>query len=193
MKALTKPQKILAIMLELGGGMSKPLQYEDIVVAAFRRYPADFQLRGYPEYPDSSDIHKPLYEMKKRGLVRAANKMFELTPRGVELASRLMHSESQISDRMTKQEEYEINRVLSSAAFGLFRDGRAEAILDTDFYDYLGVTVRTAKGDFLGRLANVAGAVKAFAEKRGGDTAVLLQGLHAFLCDRFADEIKARE
>ena len=54
MKTLTKPQKILAIMYELCKGAPQALLYEDIVVAAFKKYPEDFQLRGYPEYPDSS-------------------------------------------------------------------------------------------------------------------------------------------
>jgi hypothetical protein len=60
MIALTKWQKILATMYDLCGGESKPLQYEDIVVAAFKRYPEDFQLRGYPQYPDSSDPRKQI-------------------------------------------------------------------------------------------------------------------------------------
>ncbi len=63
MQTLSKPQKLLAVMFDLCKGEPKALQYEDIVVTAFTRYPEDFQLRGYPQYPDSSDIHKPLYKM----------------------------------------------------------------------------------------------------------------------------------
>src|SRR6266487_4209353 len=123
MQALSKPQKILAVMYGLCQGDATALQYEDIVVAAFKRYPEDFQLRGYPEYPDSSDVHKPLYEMKQQGLLRSANKTFELTARGLEVASRLVHSERENKDRLTKFEEAEINRLVGSAAFRLFQDG----------------------------------------------------------------------
>src|SRR5437899_441003 len=137
--SLSKPQKILSVMFELSKGDSKPLQYEDIVVTAFHRYPEDFQLRGYPQYPDSSDIHKPLYEMKSQGLVRSANKTFELTQRGLEVASKLVHAKPEDKSRLTKQEENEINRILNSAAFRLFREGRKESVLDTDFYEYLGI------------------------------------------------------
>lgn len=49
MIALTKWQKILATMFDLCGGEMKPLQYEDIVVEAFKKYSEDFQLRGYPQ------------------------------------------------------------------------------------------------------------------------------------------------
>ena len=58
---MERPQKILLTMLELSGGTTKSLKYEDIVVGAFKKFPDEFALRGYPEYPDSSDIHKPLY------------------------------------------------------------------------------------------------------------------------------------
>src|SRR6059036_1321627 len=134
MQALSKPQKILAVMYELCQGDATALQYEDIVVAAFKRYPEDFQLRGYPEYPDSSDIHKPLYEMKRAGLVRAANKTFQLTAQGIEVARQLMHSSASDKKRLTKAEEGEINRIVNSAAFQLFQEGRQDSILDTDFY-----------------------------------------------------------
>src|SRR5438093_7273838 len=113
MKDLNRPQKILAVMFDLSKGRTKALLYEDIVVAAFKQYPEDFQLRGYPQYPDSSDVHKPLYEMKQQGLLRSANKTFELTARGIEVAARLMHSERENKDRLTKLEETEINRIVT--------------------------------------------------------------------------------
>ena len=193
MKVLTKPQKILAVMFDLCNGKQKALLYEDIVVAAFNRYAEDFQLRGYPEYPDSSDIHKPLYEMKRQGLVRAANKTFELTPQGLELAGQLLHSEATLKDRLTKPEEHEINRIMSSAAFRLFQEGCQESILDTDFYEYLGVTVRTSKGDFRGRLRNVETAVWSHNDKRGDKLSAALIELHKFLTTRFECEIEARK
>ena len=56
MIALTKWQKILATMFDLCGGTAKPLQYEDIVVEAFKKYSEDFQLRVYPQYPNLSII-----------------------------------------------------------------------------------------------------------------------------------------
>ena len=52
MKPTSKPEKILAVMFDLSKAESKALQYEDIVVEAFKRYPEDFQLRGYPHYPE---------------------------------------------------------------------------------------------------------------------------------------------
>ena len=181
MQALTRPQKILAVM------------YEDIVVGAFKRYPEDFQLRGYPQYPDSSDVHKPLYEMKQQGLLRSANKTFELTARGLEVASRLVHSDHENRDRLTKPEEGEIHRIVNSAAFKLFQEGRKESILDTDFYEYLGVTVRTSRANCLGRLSNVEQAIVAHERKRANGLSAALRALHELFLSKFKAEIEARK
>jgi hypothetical protein len=192
-QALSKPQKILAVMFYLCRGEHRTLQYEDIVVAAFKRYPEDFQLRGYPQYPDSSDIHKPLYEMKSQGLVRSANKTFELTQRGLEVASKLVHTKAEDKSRLTKQEENEINRILNSAAFRLFREGRKESVLDTDFYEYLGITVRTSRADCYGRLSNVEHAIAGHEKKRADDFSPALRSLHDFLISKFMSEIDSRK
>ncbi len=115
MKALTKWQRILATMYDLSSSRAKSLQYEDIVVEAFKKYPEEFQLRGYPNFPDASDVHKSLYEMKKKGLLRTANKTFELTERGLDVAKELFHdAPAENKDRLTKQEESEIKRITNS-------------------------------------------------------------------------------
>lgn len=191
--SLSKPQKILSVMFELSKGDSKALQYEDIVVRAFHRYPEDFQLRGYPQYPDSSDIHKPLYSMKRDGLVRSANKSFLLTPRGLDVARTLLNVAGPARDRLTKSEENEINRILKSQVCQLFQKGEIDRILDTDFYEYLGVSVRTAKGDFLGRLATVEQAVTAHRSKRNDTTSEALRKMHDWITDRFQAEIETRK
>jgi hypothetical protein len=193
MTPLTKPQKILAVLYELSVGQARSVSYEQIVVRAFEKYPTDFQLRGYPQYPDSSDIHKPLYSMKKQGLVRSANKSFELTPKGIEIAARLGSKATKpTARRLTKSEEFEISRVLSSDGFHLFSDARAESILDTDFYEYLGVSVRTPRNDFLGKLHTVAQAVESYAQNIGGPFADTLKKYHHFMVEKFAPEISSR-
>ena len=192
-RTLSKAQKILAVMFELARGQSKPLHYEDIVVFAFRKHPQDFQLRGYPEYPDSSDLHKPLYAMKRDGLVRSASdKSFILTARGLEVARELIGAAETPHDRLTKQEENEIKRITKSPAFDLFRRGEAAKLLDTDFYDYLGASVRTPKGDFLGRLAVVEEAVRAHQAKINDRLSETLSALHERMVDHFQHEIEAR-
>ena len=93
---LTRPQKILLTLYELSGGTNKQIRFEDIAVTAFRNFNADFQLKGYPEYPDTGDIiHKPLYsELKKNGYVLSGNKYFSLTPKGIAYAGKLRYGHS---------------------------------------------------------------------------------------------------
>ena len=131
--------------------------------------------------------------MKQQGLLRSANKTFELTPRGLEVASRLVHSEAQNKDRLTKLEENEVNRILNSAAFRLFQEGRKDSILDTDFYEYLAITVRTSRANCLGRLTNVEHAIRAHEEKRADELSTALRSLHAFLLAKFKPEIESRK
>ena len=193
-KPISKSQKILAAMFELSGGQSKTLHYEDIVVFAFRKHPQDFQLRGYPEYPDSSDLHKPLYAMKRDGLVRSASdKSFLLTPRGLEVARSLVGEAEAPRDSLTKQEEGEIKRITKSPAFELFQGGQSDRILDTDFYEYLGASVRTPKGDFVGRLSLVDEAVRAHQQKINDPLSGALITLHSWMLEHFKDEIQARK
>jgi len=192
MKKTPKSQKILVAMFDLCSGQPKALVYEDIVVAAFKKYPEDFQLRGYPQYPDSSDVHKPLYgDLKKKGLVRNADKTFELTEYGLDIARQVLRLEADDKNRLSRQEEHEINRILNSAALRLFAQNQSHSILDTDFFEYLGVTARTDKNVFMGRLNVVEQAVRAHMTKRNETLSEALQQLHSFLLNRFANDIEA--
>ena len=196
-----RPEKILVAMLKLSDGTTKWLKYEDIVVAAFEIFPDEFALRGYPQFPDSSDVHKPLYGiLKRRGLVRAANKTFSLTQRGVDAASRLVEAAGQSleqarnAERMTRDVRLEIERMLSSAAYKLHLAGQDFRILDTDFYALLGCTVRTPRNDFLGRLASTEAAVRTAARLGQPDqkSAETLEGLWIDLTEKFKALVERR-
>ena len=100
-----------------------------------------------------------------RRLVRGSDKLFLLTARGIEVARELIGAAETPDDRLTKQEENEIKRITKSPAFHLFQRGEAAKLLDMDFYDYFGASVRTPKGDFLGRLTVVEEAARAHQAK----------------------------
>lgn len=196
-----RPEKILLAMHDLTSKGSGFLKYEDIVVRAFEMFPDEFALRGYPQYPDSSDIHKPLYGvLKKQGLVRSANKAFALTPLGLERAERMgkggtaKDDRPRTADRLDRAEELEVERVVKSAAFTLFASGQRARVLDTDFYAFFGCTVRTSKNDFLGRMSATREAITR-AKKLGKPdpaTAKLMSDLLRFLQDEFKSEITGK-
>src|SRR5438132_13195632 len=125
----SRPEKILISMRSLAGGTTKPCKYEDIVVKAFSMFPKDFALRGYPKYPDSSDIHKPLYgPLKRSGYVLANNKQFRLTQKGLERARELAapekRSEKRTIERLTRDKEIELERIYQTEALRLFANNK---------------------------------------------------------------------
>jgi hypothetical protein len=167
---LSRTDKILVVLFELSGGTTKNLHYEDIVVALFKKYPKDFAMRGYPEYPDSEGVNHEFYrgEMKKSGKINYSNKIFSLTDKGLDYVGKLLDSnmdnKSVPPEKLSRFANKEIERIRKTEGFQLFLEGKTEKINDTDFYTYLGVTPRTAKSDFIGRLNTVKEAVKELEE-----------------------------
>ncbi len=163
---LSRTDKILVVLHELSGGTTKNLHYEDIVVALFKKYPKDFAMRGYPEYPDSEGVNHEFYrgDMKKSGKINYSNKIFSLTDKGIDYVEKLFDSsrdkKSVPPEKLSRFANKEIERIRKTEGFKLFTEGKTEKINDTDFYTYLGVTPRTAKSDFLGRLNTVNEAIK---------------------------------
>jgi len=88
--SLSMSQKVFVSLYRLSGKTDgSPLRR--YCSPGVKNYPADFHLKGYPEFPDSGDaIHKPLYDYRKKGMVSASNKMFSLTPHGLAEASKLI-------------------------------------------------------------------------------------------------------
>ncbi|MFA6486131.1 MAG: hypothetical protein WCX97_01590 [Candidatus Magasanikbacteria bacterium] len=162
---LSRAEKIILVMYKMSEGTKKNLKYEDIVVGAFKMFAENFHLRGYSEYPDSGDlVHKPLYDFRKKGLIEANNKVFSLTDRGISFAEQveIQASGKQVgySGRLSRFTEKEVARIETTEGFQLFVDGKTDKITDTDFFNYIGVTPRTSKNDFLGRFDTVCSAVE---------------------------------
>lgn len=148
----------------MSGGTTRVCAYEDIVVQAWKMWPEEFGLRGHVhEYPDSSDLHKPLYgPLKREGLVRSSNKRFGLTERGLATVERLRRgpqTDAVERGRLQRDEKAEILRLADRPAVRMLPN--PEELLDTDLYDFYGVTVRTKSGEFAGRLKVVDAAIDA--------------------------------
>jgi hypothetical protein len=194
---LSRGEKILLVLYELSGKSHKSIRYEDIVVKAFETYPDDFHLKGYPQYPESGDlVHKPLYDFKKKGLVVAGNKMFALTEKGIvaiEALSKAISGHTVTNtERVTRDIEKEVARINKTTGFGLFVNGDADKIVDTDFFEYIGATVRTARNDFIGRLNTVSDVVKATKDKKT-PVYIKLAEYHAFMVEKFDDIVKYKK
>ncbi len=197
---LTRAQKILLVLYKLSKGTKKQVRFEDIAVKAYKIFKADFQLKGYPQYPDTGDIiHKPLYsDLKKSGYVLSGNKYFSLTPKGLEYSKRLLSSsgisfssnerDSEDFVKLTTDQQKEIERIRDSAAFSLYISGKKDEIIDIDFYSYLGVTARTNKYDFLGRFTTVEDAIEATKNKNLSLYKEIFE-CHTYLLNKFKSNI----
>lgn len=157
---------ILLAMYEVAGGTTRLSAYEDIVVRAWKLFPHEFGLRGYvDQYPDASDLHKPLYgPLKRDGYVRVQNKKFGLTDHGLAIAEGLRRPQAQDRDtpgRVRRDQRIEIERLSKKPSVNLVQHEQAEELLDTDLYDFYAVTVRTKPADFAGRIATVDRAIDA--------------------------------
>jgi len=194
---LSKEQKVLLALYRLWKEGRKKVRYEDIVVQVFKDYSADFHLKGYPEFPDTGDaVHKPLYDYRKRGMVSASNKMFSLTPHGVAEAEKLQAVEKgrppskDSRHRLERDAQIEIERVKQLESFKLFLSGKHEDIIDADLFEYLGVSVRSSKNDFIGRLETMKSVIKSVNET-GLKNAALVGAcqFHEFMMNRFSKDI----
>ena len=157
--SFTRTDKILTVLYKISKGTTKKLRFEDIVVALLKKYPNDFSLRGYPQYPDSEGVMKELYRgknIKNSGSINYSNKIFSLTDHGISYVEKLTNLNKQnvplTSNRLSRFAEKEVNRIRSTEGFGLFVLKEFGKITDTDFFSYLGITPRTPKGDFEGRI-----------------------------------------
>jgi hypothetical protein len=176
-----------------GGQSTHRLPYEDIVVEAFHRFPADFQLRGYPQYPDSSDIHKPLYlALSRAGYVVGANKRFGLTPLGLSVAEGIVSaSEWGITgtmQRLTRADQSELSRMRATRAHLMISASQFHEVVDSDFYAFFKVSARTKPHEFAGRIEAVETLLESSAEL-GHDVSDLRRSTD-WLLDQFAELIQ---
>lgn len=173
---LNRGEKILAYLYELGEKQKKRILYEDIVVGLFNRYPSDFHLKGYPQYPDSSDsTQRSLYKFKQKGYISVSNKIFSLTDQGLEFARHLAERDTPDNDiplgRLSRATAVELERIKKLEGLYFFMENRTSELTENDFYNYLGITVRTTASAFSGRLQTIQTVIKELEDVQG-DTLV---------------------
>ena len=193
-----RARKILEALFAISPDGPKLVPYEDIVVKAWEMYPDDFGLRGYSDrYPDSSDLHVPLYkELKSNGYVSSGpvrQKKFKLTPAGWELARTLLHGDERVVEmgRLSRTAGEEIGHMERSTAFRLYLAHNQAEILDTDFYAFYRTSVRSGPRDFAGRLVQSQKAIDE-ALDTGHPNGKPLHDLDSLLRTMFAEIIRVK-
>jgi len=191
---LLKQHKILLVLLDLSNGAKKQLKFEDIAVKLFKKFPEDFHLRGYNKYPDSGDsIKRPLYTLRDNGILTAGNMVFTLTDKGIDIATKIKKGIYRKSvgtnENYDRYVDKEIKRIKKLKAIKLFATGHLDEILDTDFYDYLGLTVRIEKSGFISRINTIKDVIKAIKKSQNTDYKIIMD-FHNFMFKKFRGEIE---
>lgn len=216
-EVLSITEKLLLAAYGLEEGGQRPFSAEDLVVAAWRKFPDAFGLAGYRGddgsllYPDSNRVFAEIMGTKpirKRGLlIKVGNKMYQLTEAGREHARLLLRRSSgyQIEKAgLAREVKQELKRLLASKATEKYKNRR---LLDLTFHDactFWSVSPRSSAIEFNGRIANFIGILDAarrgIHEKEvtfihGGqaystkDLDLLLE-VHSELLRRFHEEVE---
>jgi hypothetical protein len=190
---LSKQQKILLVLFELSQGGKKNLKFEDISVALFKKFSKDFHMKGYEQYPDSGDsIKRPLYTFRDKGLLSARNMIFSLTEKGLDISLKIKNKVSGKNipekENFDRYIEKELLRITNLNAFKNFIAAKFNDIFDTDFFDYIGISVRASRMDFKGRLRYIDDIIRSLKKtdtKKYGS----IINFHSFMLKQFDKEI----
>ena len=183
---LTTWQKLLLAAAKLADRGKRPFSAEDLVVTAWRMYPDTFGLagfandQGYPAYPDSNRVYAEIMGTKpirKRGLlVKAGNKMYDITASGQESAADLAGRASGAQPErvtMARETRYELERLIGSRAYSKLAQEMAEEITFNDACAFWRISSRSSAVALEGRMRNLDGVLAAGRlEVRGGGAAV---------------------
>ena len=194
--------KLLLAAYGLEASGRSPFTAEDLVVAAWQRFPSAFGLSGYldaqgkPAYPDSNRVFAEVMGSKpirKRGLlVKVGRKMYSLTESGRDLAARLSPDagHDQGSDvqggklGVGRDVRAEIVRLLSSRAVSKVKEGRTDALTFHDACLFWGINPATSAIELQGKLANVQGTLDAAERELTAGARHLKHGGEAITGDR---------
>ena len=189
---LTRAEKIILTMYKTARGEKRNFKFEDLVVELFKAHPDHFHLKGHPAYPDSESVNNALYHnLKKKGVISYGNKTFSLTDKGLDYARALQgFARGRMITTFEKLDRYvekELVRIKRLEPLAHYLNKEYKKILDTDFYDYLGVTVRTEKADFIARLRLIDDVMKSI-KKSADETNKTLIKFHKFMMKKFSHE-----
>jgi hypothetical protein len=216
MPKLSVSEKLLLAALDLVESGKVSFSAEDLVVAAWGKFPDTFGLSGYynddgrAKYPDSNRVFAEIMGSKpirKKGLIRkVGTKIYKVTEAGFETGKWLRARDNSgyvEKSPLSRNTVKEIKRLLSSRAVGKTRNDRSSEITFYDACAFWGITPRSTSIELEGRLANfekiiatsfssLRGEEKSFVHGGipiGSNDLEMLRNVHKDLLARFQNEI----
>jgi len=189
---------------------------EDLVVAAWRKFPDVFGLSGYPDgkgqlaYPDSNRVFAEIMGSKpirQRGLLtKVGSKMYQLTDAGREHVRSLTDRSSETRAKkagLARPTEQELKRLLASRAVEKAKNNRVDDITFYDACAFWAISPMSSAIQLEGRIANfekivetaqgvLHGRAASFGHGGAGfgaDDLIRLLQVHQLLLQRFNAEL----
>jgi len=159
---MSQIELILISIYHLTGGEIRQVEFEQVVVESYRLFPDVFQLKGFPNFPDSAQIEKRIYDkLKPAGLVRVASRKLELTEYGQEKAKYLFEKyqgkvvTENDQEMLSSREQKLWKKLINLDGFKIFLEDSEKSPLDIDVYDFYGISVRTGESEIHGRMKTI--------------------------------------
>lgn len=209
---LTVPEKILIAATEINGA-EKSFTAEDLVLAAWRRFPDTFGLQGYAEkYPDSNRVLTNIMGnkgLRGKGWIRkVGEKRYKITEAGREAARLLSSEKRQVSrsSSLSRESRDLLVRLINAKALDKCRSCQKDTLTFSDACSFWNISVRSTASLLKIRLADIEtilsaaeniiqkNEIEALSFTHGESDLTLkdindLRVLHLFMIDKFKNEL----
>ena len=181
----TVPEKILVAAYHLEEQGESPFSAEALIVAAWRKYPVAFGLKGFhDQYPDSNKVLSSV--MGERGLTRkgwlskVGQKLYTLTPDGRRVVLRLRSGEEappvETVKKLGRDQEKQLLHLLNSAAAQKYQESRKEELTFAEACKFWGVNEEDQGGVLDTRLNKIRSGLTGIDRVVGSGEIVLSNG-----------------
>jgi hypothetical protein len=209
--SLTLEEKLLLVGIELEQNRRSPFSAEDLVIAAWKKFPEAFGLEGYPDHPDSNRILTRI--MGKKGLrgrgwlLKVGEKRYQLTEAG-RIASRALLARDQedtsVRASLSRVQKHLLRRLLESKAVKKYRLGEAGDIIFHDACAFWEISPRSVANTLKANIATIEAVItaaeKAIREGQGSgmthggagltqEDLKALTATHEFMLEKFTSEL----
>jgi hypothetical protein len=208
---LSLDEKVLLSAYELERSNQTPFSAEDLVIAAWKKFPDAFGLEGYGnQYPDSNRVFTKIMGdkgLRGRGwLLKVGEKRYRLSEAGKAHARTRSVEDSSSPSRssLSREQKEALRRLLQSRAVQKVKDGLHDTVIFLDACSFWDISARSSANTLSARLASVESMIeivgKLIEENQSlafvhGDIAITkedqqrLKNTHEFLLDKFQSEL----
>jgi hypothetical protein len=208
-RSLDEKVLIAAYYLEKSG--QSPFTAEDLVIAAWKKYPDAFGLEGYGDkYPDSNRVFTKIMGDKglrgKGWLLKAGEKLYNLSDAGKLYAASIANDSISSASRasLDRKQKETLQKLLQSKAVLKVKNQMNNQLIFLDACSFWEISPRSISNTLIARLATINAIVKVCEEiilDKGaiaiihGDIPITLEDVnlikltHQILLEKFSKEI----